>query len=143
MTQINVPVVRNILQVNDRLAAENRRRFDAAGIYVIGKFEEILRRPDVDVHVYDHHPDDEDDIRGNLNVVKPLGATATILIQLIRERHIELTPEEATILSLGIFEDTGSFTFKNTTHLYAPSRAIRGLSARTERDPDVIAEIPC
>ncbi len=35
MTQINVPVVRNILQVNDRLAAENRRRFDAAGIYVI------------------------------------------------------------------------------------------------------------
>ncbi len=88
---------------------------DTRQVSRIGKFEEILRRPDVDVHVYDHHPDAEDDIRGNLNVVKPLGATATILIQLIRERHIELTPEEATILSLGIFEDTGSFTFKNTT----------------------------
>ncbi|HOI93557.1 MAG TPA: hydrogenase nickel incorporation protein HypB [Syntrophobacter fumaroxidans] len=35
MAQINVPVVRNILQANERLAAENRRRFDEAGIYVI------------------------------------------------------------------------------------------------------------
>lgn len=35
MTQIKVPVVRNILQANDRLAAENRRRFDDAGIFVI------------------------------------------------------------------------------------------------------------
>jgi len=34
MTQITVPVVRNILQANDRLAAANRRRFDEAGIYV-------------------------------------------------------------------------------------------------------------
>ncbi|MCE5336562.1 MAG: hydrogenase nickel incorporation protein HypB [Desulfobacteraceae bacterium] len=35
MAQINVPVVRNILQANERLAAENRRKFDDAGIFVI------------------------------------------------------------------------------------------------------------
>jgi hydrogenase nickel incorporation protein HypB len=35
MAQINVPVVRNILQANERLAAANRKRFDDAGIYVI------------------------------------------------------------------------------------------------------------
>jgi hydrogenase nickel incorporation protein HypB len=35
MAQINVPVVRNILQANERLAAENRKRFDDAGIYVM------------------------------------------------------------------------------------------------------------
>lgn len=34
MTQVTVPIVRNILQANERLAAENRRRFDEAGIYV-------------------------------------------------------------------------------------------------------------
>ena len=34
MTQIKVPVVQNILQANDRLAAANRKRFDEAGIYV-------------------------------------------------------------------------------------------------------------
>jgi hydrogenase nickel incorporation protein HypB len=35
MTQITVPVVRNILQANERLAAANRKRFDDAGIYAI------------------------------------------------------------------------------------------------------------
>ncbi|MFP5211963.1 MAG: hydrogenase nickel incorporation protein HypB [Acidobacteriota bacterium] len=32
---MSVPVVRNILQANERLAAANRKRFDDAGIYVI------------------------------------------------------------------------------------------------------------
>lgn len=35
MAEIKVPVVRNILQANDRLASENRRRFDEAGIFVV------------------------------------------------------------------------------------------------------------
>jgi hydrogenase nickel incorporation protein HypB len=35
MADIKIPVVRNILQANDRLAAENRRKFEQAGIYVI------------------------------------------------------------------------------------------------------------
>jgi hydrogenase nickel incorporation protein HypB len=35
MTQIKVPVIQNILQANDRLAAANRKRFDDAGIYVL------------------------------------------------------------------------------------------------------------
>lgn len=35
MAQINVPVVRNILQANERLAAENRKRFDDAGMFVL------------------------------------------------------------------------------------------------------------
>lgn len=35
MTQIKVPVVRNILQANERLAAANRKRFDDRGIFVI------------------------------------------------------------------------------------------------------------
>jgi hydrogenase nickel incorporation protein HypB len=35
MSETQVPVVRNILQVNERLAAENRRRFDEAGVLVL------------------------------------------------------------------------------------------------------------
>ena len=35
MAEIKAPVVRNILQANDRLASENRRRFDEAGIFVV------------------------------------------------------------------------------------------------------------
>lgn len=81
----------------------------------IGKFEEILGRADLDIHIYDHHPASEDDIRGHFSVIKPVGATVTILTHLIRERNIPVTAEEATIMSLGIFEDTGSFTFNSTT----------------------------
>jgi len=35
MTQMTIPIVRNILQANDRLAAANRKRFDDAGIFVM------------------------------------------------------------------------------------------------------------
>ena len=81
----------------------------------IGKFENLVKEKEVDIHIYDHHPDSEDDVSGSLEVVEPVGATVTILTELIRERGIQLTPDEATILTLGIYEDTGSFTFSSTT----------------------------
>lgn len=81
----------------------------------IGKFEEIIGRPGLDVHIYDHHPDSGDDITGSVEVMEPFGATVTLLTRLIRERGVSVTPEEATIMSLGIFEDTGSFGFSSTT----------------------------
>lgn len=81
----------------------------------IGRFEEILEKPGVEVHIYDHHPAAEDDIRGALATIKPVGSTVTLLTGILRERQIPLSPEEATIMSLGIFEDTGSFTFNSTT----------------------------
>ncbi|OIP97879.1 MAG: polya polymerase [Syntrophobacteraceae bacterium CG2_30_61_12] len=81
----------------------------------IGKFAEIVDRPGLDIHIYDHHPDAEDDVRGSLAVIEPTGATVTILTGRIRDRGLPVTDLEATILLLGIFEDTGSFTFSSTT----------------------------
>jgi tRNA nucleotidyltransferase (CCA-adding enzyme) len=81
----------------------------------IGKFVDILQKPGLQIHVYDHHPDAEDDIKANLSVVKRVGSTVTLLTGLLRERNLSINSEEATIMSLGIFEDTGSFTFSNTT----------------------------
>jgi tRNA nucleotidyltransferase (CCA-adding enzyme) len=81
----------------------------------IGKFESVARDTQVEIHVYDHHPASEDDVSGSIEVIKPVGATVTILTEIIRGRAIELTPAEATILALGIYEDTGSFTFSSTT----------------------------
>jgi tRNA nucleotidyltransferase (CCA-adding enzyme) len=48
-------------------------------------------------------------------VIRQVGATTTILSELLRERNIEISPAEATILMLGIYEDTGSLTFTSTT----------------------------
>jgi len=81
----------------------------------IGKFVDILKKPGLEVHLYDHHPNAEDDIRGDQVVIKDVGSTVTLLTQILRERNIPVNPEEATIMSLGLFEDTGSFTFKSTT----------------------------
>lgn len=81
----------------------------------IGKFADILGRPGLELHIYDHHPPSADDLKGDVEVCRPVGANTTILVQLIREQGLTLSPEEATVMALGIYEDTGSLMFESTT----------------------------
>ncbi len=81
----------------------------------IGKFGEWAKQSGVEVHIYDHHPCAQDDLQGTVEVIREVGATVTILARILKERGIPLTPEEATVMSLGLYEDTGSFTFSSTT----------------------------
>jgi tRNA nucleotidyltransferase (CCA-adding enzyme) len=81
----------------------------------IGRLAGLIERPGVEIHIYDHHPAGDGDIRGELEACAPTGATVTILIEEIRRRGIALSPDEATIMCLGLYEDTGSFTFPSTT----------------------------
>ncbi|MFZ7112964.1 MAG: CBS domain-containing protein [Desulfatiglandales bacterium] len=80
----------------------------------IGKFSVLAKKRGVEIHIYDHHHNSEDDIHGDIEVIKTVGATTSILTEIIRERGIVLRPDEATIMCLGIHEDTGSFTFSST-----------------------------
>jgi len=75
----------------------------------------LLDRKDIDIHIYDHHPAMEEDLRGSLEVIRQTGATTTILTSLIQEKKIIPNPDEATIMALGIYEDTGFFTYSSTT----------------------------
>jgi tRNA nucleotidyltransferase (CCA-adding enzyme) len=81
----------------------------------IGVFREVVQRPGVEVHIYDHHPDEEADIKGTLEVIRSAGSTTTILVEILKERGIPITPDEATVMMLGIYEDTGSLIFPSTT----------------------------
>lgn len=81
----------------------------------IGNFSNCLRNKNIKIHLYDHHPGSPGDLQGEIEVIRNVGATSTVFTQLIRERDIEITPEEATILCLGIYEDTGSLTHLTTT----------------------------
>lgn len=74
-----------------------------------------LSNPGLVIHVYDHHPDSEDDLPADVKVIKPWGATSSIITHLIKEKGIALNADEATMLGLGIYEDTGSFSFSSTT----------------------------
>ncbi len=81
----------------------------------IGTLAELLKDRDIEVHIYDHHPFEEGDIRGNYERADMVGATATILTEVLREKKLHPTPMEATILALGIYEETGCLLFPSTT----------------------------
>jgi tRNA nucleotidyltransferase (CCA-adding enzyme) len=81
----------------------------------IGNFAKCLKNPGVELHIYDHHPDTPEDLKGKVEVIKPVGSTSTIFTQLFREKGIAITTDEATLLSMGIYEDTGSFNYATTT----------------------------
>ncbi|MEN6392689.1 MAG: DHHA1 domain-containing protein [Anaerolineaceae bacterium] len=72
-------------------------------------------RPDVKVHVIDHHPIREDFPTEWSITAAATGANTTIFIDHLREREINLSMVEATLLLLGIYEDTGSCTYSRTT----------------------------
>ncbi|MDA8105945.1 MAG: CBS domain-containing protein [Nitrospiraceae bacterium] len=81
----------------------------------IGPLAPLLQSKSVKVHVYDHHPFEKNDIRGEVEKTEEVGATATIFTELLRERKLHPSPMEATILTLGIYEETGSLIFPSTT----------------------------
>ena len=81
----------------------------------LGKFKPLCSQAGVDIHIYDHHPPAPDDVKGSVEIVHPYGSTTTIMCDILRERQIEITPDEATVMVLGIYEDTGSLTFSSTT----------------------------
>ena len=81
----------------------------------IGPFAALAGRQDVTVHVYDHHPPTMDDIPAEKMCYAPIGATVTMIVeQLVKERK-SISPEEATLFALGIYDDTGALTYESTT----------------------------
>ena len=81
----------------------------------IGRFSEILNKAGLTIHIYDHHPFSKKDIRGQKEVIETAGATTTIFTEMLRKDQIVISPLEATILMLGIYEETGSLIFPSTT----------------------------
>ena len=67
------------------------------------------------IRVLDHHP-----IRENLPddwqiTVEEIGATVTLLTEGLRDANKHLSTPQATLLLLGIYEDTGSLSYVSTT----------------------------
>jgi len=67
------------------------------------------------IHVIDHHqmkPDLPE--KWNCNI-QEVGATTTMLVEMLSEKQAQLSQIQATLLLLGIYEDTGSLTYASTT----------------------------
>ncbi len=71
--------------------------------------------PQTRVHVVDHHTPRRD-LPAEWEVsLSETGANATVFVESIQERDIQLNVVQATLLLLGIYEDTGSLTYTRTT----------------------------
>ena len=85
----------------------------------LGPFKDLCGRPGVSIHVYDHHPaassDEPPPFRPDLAVVEAVGATTTILIERLHAQGLPLSPFEATVLAIGLYEETGSLAYASTT----------------------------
>jgi len=71
--------------------------------------------PDTPVNVIDHHPIEPDlDPSWDLQV-EMVGATTTLLAEAVIEAGGDLSDSAATLMLLGIYEDTGSLSYPGTT----------------------------
>ncbi|MEK7306748.1 MAG: CBS domain-containing protein, partial [Nitrospirota bacterium] len=80
----------------------------------IGRFSEIVKKDGLKIHIYDHHPPSDSELHGEVEVLDDIGATTTLLVEILKKKRISITTFEATILALGIYEETGSLTFPST-----------------------------
>lgn len=81
-----------------------------------GLVRSALERPldGLTIQVIDHHLDYEPQ-PGWSYQVEGIGATATLLVEKLQTAGKSVTAEEATLLLLGIYEDTGSLSYDTTT----------------------------
>ncbi|WP_243094160.1 CBS domain-containing protein [Thermus thalpophilus] len=81
----------------------------------IGPFKALVGK--VPFLVFDHHPKAPGDVPAVGGRVQAVGATVSLLLPLLLERGLSLTPLEATLAYAGVWEDTGGFSFPSTTAL--------------------------
>ncbi len=67
------------------------------------------------VSVIDHHPRKSQEQADWSYEVHETGACTTVLVEKIIDADLRVSPEEATLLLLGIYEDTGSLSYPSTS----------------------------
>src|SRR5699024_8445541 len=88
---------------------------DVASLSRDGDYVRKIDEDQVKITVYDHHPPHENDVRKDVGIIETVGAAVTLLLEEIQQQKIDINPLEATLFGLGIYTDTGSFTYTNTT----------------------------
>jgi nanoRNase/pAp phosphatase (c-di-AMP/oligoRNAs hydrolase) len=69
---------------------------------------------DLEIFLWDHH-ENQCDLKPTWRCQEKIGANITLMIREIKNRKILLTPIQATLFLIGLYEDTGSLSFPSTT----------------------------
>lgn len=81
----------------------------------VAHVEQLLNSPNVRIEIWDHHPPTQDDIRADIIHYGQTGAVTSLICGALEERKCQPAPVEATLMGLGIYGDTGSFTYSSTS----------------------------
>ncbi len=93
-----------------------RRRVDQVIVVDTQAYSTVRgMHPDTPVQIIDHHPLGKSLEAYQHYSGEPVGATTTLLVEQLRTASLDLAPVEATLLALGIYEDTGSMVYGTTT----------------------------
>lgn len=111
----------------------------------LGTLRDLKSRADVEVHIFDHHEVDDRPARAGSEWpsvtqrhVEPVGATITLLVEQLNAQRVTLTASEATLLALGLYEETGSLAYPSTTPRDLEAAAV---VLRAGADLNVVAEV--
>ncbi|MDV6379472.1 CBS domain-containing protein [Sporosarcina sp. GW1-11] len=88
---------------------------DVASLSRIGTLPKDFDPSKRHIIVYDHHQKSEKDVQYDEGIVELTGAAVTLLLEEIQRRNLSLTTFEASLFGLGLYTDTGNFTYANTT----------------------------
>ncbi|MBV5316633.1 MAG: CBS domain-containing protein [Desulfobulbaceae bacterium] len=80
----------------------------------LDRFDQLKDRDGVELLLWDHHLG-IGDITPHWQCVEKAGATITLLLREIQKQALVITPLQATLFLLGLYEDTGQLTFSSTT----------------------------
>ena len=104
-----------------RLRQARRERLDHAVVVDtrspsrLGEVWDLIERDHCPVTLIDHHTTEQEQLDASELVSRPVGATCTIVAQLLEDRGLHPTSEEASLLLMGIYEDTGGLSYRETT----------------------------
>ena len=110
-TAIPVPEVK--LREARRHRIEHAVVLDTPSSTRLGEAWDLIVRDQCPVTLIDHH--ESDGLPAETIISRRVGATCTLIVELLREADIVPSQEEASLLLMGIYEDTGSLTFRDTT----------------------------
>ena len=100
---IDFSTVKKVIMVDTRIASRT------------GATEKILKGHKAEVVAFDHHIKTGKDFLPDKDYSREIGASTTILVEMIRDKDIAISSLEATLFLAWIYEDTGSFTYPGTT----------------------------
>jgi tRNA nucleotidyltransferase (CCA-adding enzyme) len=81
----------------------------------LGEVWQLIQDSECPITLIDHHTTEAEQLGASEVVSRPVGATCTIVAEMMRDQELPPSSEEASLLLMGIYEDTGGLSYRETS----------------------------